>query len=687
MIRGPIAVLITILALAAVPVAAQDADGDTIEDAQEAAIATAHAPVLFFHPGESYFPTSVAYALRNSVLERYQSNTTVLVDQTPTPSDLAAFSDPTDPDLYFLNNTGGTVHDEAGIRISYEAGGDPKTVYVHVATNGSFTIAQYWFYYAFNPGTWNNHEGDWEMVQVVLTGSSPVEVGYSQHESGEKMAWENVDRDGTHPKVYVARGSHSSYLRSYEGNIGIAGDDVSDAGPVWQPTDYTLVNVGELNAPSPGNEWLRFAGRWGEYSPAYDARAEAGPPGPAYRQGQRMFSEPVPWANGLDVPNTYVLLANWFLENLFLIFLLLVLLGIVLAIVRIVRVQRATHAGVKMWPYAHAGRRNRTTMAMLVAAVGMVVGLAGFLLPWYSMTVDANAPGFLVTDGPEELLRMDGVDGLTLNPMRPDGEIVHVSVLPIPLGLMLAVTTALFFLRITGTKTSRKLGVRFIRKGIVAILPFVFVLLVMSFLIPALPADDPSQLGVDDFLRPIATSPLGGRTTQTISGGTATLAWGLGLGAWFLLVSGVLMFVAGALAISHPYSFLPRAPSEPKEGEEEAAAPAISSAEPAMEPAVEPATTAVGEAPPMQNAEPPPGPIYPLYYDPSAPEPAEPSQPVSDPVQDEPVSDPVQDDSSTPMEFQTAAPVVEPVSGKCANCGTPFEAGISYCDMCGNPVP
>lgn len=655
MARWLLAVVLASLVLTALPVAAQDADGDGIDDANEKTFADAHAPILYFHPSEKYFPTSVQYALAHSDLYRYQSSATpMLIDANPTSTVIATYNVPANPDanpddVYYLNNTEGTIHDEAGIRATYEADAYPDTVYVHVAIDGAQTVVQYWFYYAFNPGTWNNHEGDWEMISVILSGTAsgnaPIEVGYSQHESGERMPWEAVDRDGTHPKVYVALGSHSSYLRSYEGNIGIAGDEVSEAGRVWRPADYTLVNVGEFNNPTTGNEWLQFAGRWGEFSLPYEARAEAGPPGPAFRQGGNMFTQPIQWENLLDTPNTYVLLGNWFIGNLFTIFLLLVLLGIVLVVVRIARVQRKTHAGVKMWPYAHLRPVSRTTVAMLVGVVGVLVGLAGFLLPWYSMTVDANAPGFLVTNGPQQILGMDGVNGLTLNPMRSDGQLVHLSVLPIPLGLMLAITTALFFVRIVGTKTSRRLGARFVVKGVVAVLPLVFVLLVMSVVIPALPADDPSQLGVDDFLRPIAASPFGGGTTQTVNNGTgtATLSWGLGIGVWLMVVSAVLLFVAGALAISRDYAFLPRWYAEGYKSEVEWTA----------------AQAAAGAAAPMPPAEDvvlaPPAPLAP---------PAEPAP-----------------------EFEVAAPPVSASPGlKCANCGTPHEPDATVCGMCGNPI-
>lgn len=672
MVRCLPAVLVLCLSLIAFPTSAQDADADGVDDAQELALANDHAPILYFHPREEYYPTSIQYALANSRLERYQSGgAPLLADANPTVPELAAYSVYADPDLnpdaiYYLNNTRGTYLNDSAILNAYEGGSYPDTVYVRVARVGGETVVQYWFYYAFNPGTWNNHEGDWEMIQVVLTGTSPTEVGYSQHESGERMPWDQVDREGTHPKAYVARGSHANFLRSYQGKVGISGDEVSVGGTVWRPGNYTLVNVGELANPTPGNQWIQFAGRWGEFSLPYEVRAESGPPGPAFRQQGSMFTSPITWENGLDVPDGNLLLANWFLANLFLIFLVLVAVSVALSIVRAWRVQRKNHAGVRIWPYAHLRGFNRTTSALVVAVIGMVVGVAGFLLPWYVMTVVADAPDFLVTDGSQDLLRMDGVEGLTVNPLRSDGRVIHVSIIPAPLGLMLAITTALFFLRIVGTKTSRRLGARFIAKGIVTILPFVFVVLLMGMFLPALPGDDPSQVSVDDFLRPIASSPLGGRTTQEFRDGEATLTWGLGLGAILMIASGVLMFVAGFLAISRPYTFFERMPArEPKEPE---AVP-------------EPVSTAAS-AEPVQVAQPAdttPSSAEPAY------EPAVAEAPV-DPYATSGAEEPPwqQDAPSTPTGDQPLGTL--PSSQTCVNCGSPVESTAKTCFYCGLPI-
>ena len=583
---------------------AQDSDGDGIEDSVETSLIAEYAPRLYFHPGERYLPTSIQFALDHSTLERYNTSgpPELVLGWDRTPLFLSAYNAlPTSPDeQYYLNNSEGTVRDDSAILAAYQAGSYPPTAYAHVFTEGPYTVVQFWFYYAFNPGTWNSHEGDWEMVQVLVQDAAPVQASYSQHHRGETVSWGQVTKQGNHPNVYVALGSHANFVAPYEGQIGIEGDRVSDAGTSWGPTDYTAVNVGEPSSPSPGNEWIGFAGRWGEFSLDGEARGEAGPEGPAFRENQVMFGSPVDWANGIDARDSTWFLLNWLIANLLLLFVILFAAFAAFRAVRLWRLHRKTGAGVKMWPWAHLRPFDRKSAAMVVGLVGLIVGLVGFLLPWYVVTANVDAPGFLVTGGDAEFLRMDGISGMTVNPFRPGGGLIGVSVLPLPIGTMLLVTTAYFLFRVGGTKTSRRLGGKFIGKGIVAILPFVLVLLIVAMLLPTLPPDDPGVVGPDDFLGPIGASPLGGSTSVTVDGGSATLRWGLGIGAWLLIVSAVLMFVAGGLALSQRYSFLPQWYVDGHERPEDAAAaPAAAPAEP---PAPE---EPIPEASDMEPPEPP----------------------------------------------------------------------------------
>lgn len=74
-------------------------------------------------------------------------------------------------------------------------------------------LLQYFYLYIYNDAA-NKHEGDWEMAAIELDGTSelPTRVGYSGHRGGAQRPWEGVTRLGDRPVVFVARGSHASYV-------------------------------------------------------------------------------------------------------------------------------------------------------------------------------------------------------------------------------------------------------------------------------------------------------------------------------------------------------------------------------------------------------------------------------------------------------------------------------------------
>lgn len=90
------------------------------------------------------------------------------------------------------------------------------------------TIAvQYWWYFFYNDA-WNRHQSDWEGVTVFLLpmpdgGYKPLGAAYGNHDLGRWRRWQDLQRvddgkrasgEGSHPLVYVARGSHASYFES-----------------------------------------------------------------------------------------------------------------------------------------------------------------------------------------------------------------------------------------------------------------------------------------------------------------------------------------------------------------------------------------------------------------------------------------------------------------------------------------
>lgn len=88
------------------------------------------------------------------------------------------------------------------------------------APDGSRIVLQYFFFYAFNDwrsqGGINFHEADWEgaMISLRKNGDAlePDRVAVFQHHAREVREWSRAKRLGEHPLLYVAAGSHATYL-------------------------------------------------------------------------------------------------------------------------------------------------------------------------------------------------------------------------------------------------------------------------------------------------------------------------------------------------------------------------------------------------------------------------------------------------------------------------------------------
>jgi len=269
-------------------------------------LAEQYAPVLYFEKDEECYPVDVSYLLDdgNSILRNITIEGNV---------------------ISYYDNVHGTV-DNNGVIDDYKQkeGSLGYTVYYHESTEYGVTVIQYWMFYAFNKGEENRHESDWEMVQVVIPFDGDKWVGYSQHYSGQRARWDQVEKTGDHIKVYVARGSHANYLRSYSGKLGIANDVVADNGKVLSPGQYTLV---ELNS----QEWLDFDGLWGEVNSVEDfVLGRAGPQGPRFRRdmsGNYMW-EGSSWGSNLLPANDMLFNLEWFLYNFIMIVILIALLSL-----------------------------------------------------------------------------------------------------------------------------------------------------------------------------------------------------------------------------------------------------------------------------------------------------------------------------------------------------------------------
>ena len=535
-----------------------------------------YAPILYFEQNEKCYPVDVSYALDNSYLYK-------VGDTTPISASLTA-------DLiknytskgYYLDNQRGTVTDN-GITDDYQnkMGTLGYTAYAHVDNTNN--IIQYWFFYAFNSGDLNNHEGDWEMVQVQLSDGQPIEVMYSQHYSGQKATWSQVEKDGDNFKVYVARGSHANYLRSYSGMIGIASDHVGSNGKVLKPADYSLEILDS-------QAWLTFGGHWGwagsdtEQNVQSSILGEAGPQGPMYRDfqnGQTMWADPVGWGASLIPANDTLFILEWFLYNFVTLFIIFAALILIVTIFLIYRRHKRYGLGPRFVSMLYIDGANTKSIGNILCIVGLIIAIFGLLLPWYSVSVNVSIPNY-PNIGLSDMIKIDGINGVQVTLPNGDGPIPLGSFV-LPFSVLIAISIVFLILATVGIAQSKKLGRKYIGRGIRLLVPFIVafgILMALGSILPLIaPIGSNTNFDVSSTINAVSSAPFGGEKTVPIqninvNGGQVDLKWGFGPGLYLLLFAGIILIVAGAIEIAAKSTFFEQRQFEKQKKKEKPKTPA-----------------------------------------------------------------------------------------------------------------
>ena len=263
-----------------------------------------HRPVVVLHPDEQLLPVAVDGFLADSDLTVQAADGTWGPTSTPLPQapkgarlDQRLCRAVDGPDATACYAAAQAAHDTR------------PTVYGAVFRTRTRIVLEYWLFYPFNPYEhvaaqgrfWQAHEGDWELVSVVLDARERPELaGLSRHCSGVRRAWSRVPRRGSRPVVYVALGSHANYFgpatrpldRACWPKEALAVFDAYEMKPVDRAARGRTVapRVAPVRAASPG--WMRYRGAWGEAQyvgfPNIDPITYgAGPQGPAFHDAWR----------------------------------------------------------------------------------------------------------------------------------------------------------------------------------------------------------------------------------------------------------------------------------------------------------------------------------------------------------------------------------------------------------------
>lgn len=523
-----------------------DLDNDGISDSKEQQLASTYEPYLHFADGEKFFPTDMSYHLDNSELYLKDEETNTLIDNSPTAETIDQYT----TEDYFLNNTlGGFEEIAQNYKQSRDKYGDK--IYAHVTTEAGLIAVQYWFFYAFNPGTLNQHQGDWEMVQVILDASTetPQYAVYSQHHAGEKAEWKDVEKaDETHPRVYVALGSHANYFRSCQGKIGAESDIVGNAYTL-KPENLEIIHLGENgigNHPT-SQDWLEYGGRWGNWASQADALlGAAGPFGPGQGENSDKWSIPVSWGS-----NQFLVNQTWFTTSL-LVSYLVYIIGAIIAI----------RAAYKIWKILKRKRegklnimkilRSKAALGVILGIIGIAVYLFALLLPWYIVTGNIQT-AYIETAGTVNLVSIDGINGLRINTLQSDQGLTTLFGVGIPFGMIFISSVILNALDIIGVEKAKNLSKTYIISGILSLIPII-ILIISIVMFTGLVEQFAGFLGGDGQLPPqindmasaMSSSPLSGEYTDTINTNeTMNITWGLVIGSYLFIVAAAMKITAG----------------------------------------------------------------------------------------------------------------------------------------------
>jgi hypothetical protein len=309
------------VAIAALFIAAESGQAAT----PPARLLATYEPVTHFDPQESFLPTKVQSFVADSDLEQLVAPATwTLVDADPEPGELPQPG----ADIWRLNQDSCTPAAALGGLECYAAGwgegSREPAVYGRVSSQDDRIVLQYWYFYyddvysyAYPPSNfiWQAHEGDWEVVNVVLSDEEqPLFVGYSQHCLGERRSWADTPRleAGTHPIVHVAIGSHANYAETgthpintncippavlgffMRNGLPLPNDHVFGGGSVAGPPEAEGAVMPIHRIGDAGPAWVAFPGFWGElqyfHAPGITVPLGTSPTGPAYH---RVWTDPL----------------------------------------------------------------------------------------------------------------------------------------------------------------------------------------------------------------------------------------------------------------------------------------------------------------------------------------------------------------------------------------------------------
>jgi hypothetical protein len=146
------------------------------------------------------------------------------------------------------------------------------------------------------------------------------------------------------------------------------------------------------------------------------------------------------------------------------------------------------------------------------------------------------------------------MDGVQINLLDPNRGPVQMGSLDIPFSFFIGISLIFLILATVGISSSKKLGKKYIGKGIRLIVPiiviFIAIIAIGSIDLSDAIGGESANAEIANILSTISGSPFGGQQAVTIQdGGTVNFQWGFYYGGLMLITSCVVLIIAGILEL------------------------------------------------------------------------------------------------------------------------------------------
>ncbi|KAJ8534724.1 hypothetical protein K7X08_016452 [Anisodus acutangulus] len=246
---------------------------------QVRALVQAYSPLIYFHPDEEYYPSSVTWFFQNGALlfTKGQESSPVAIHPTGSNLPQGGSSD----GAYWLD----LPTDDAAKTNVRKGDLQAATAYLHVKPmfGATYTDIAVWLFYPFNGaakaklefmtislGKIGEHVGDWEHVTLRISNFNGELQGvyFSEHSRGIWVSASQLEfQNGNKPVVYSSLHGHAAYPKPGQnlqgsGDVGIRNDTgkgkLMDIG-----ANFSIVAAEYLGSTIVEPAWLNYAREWG----------------------------------------------------------------------------------------------------------------------------------------------------------------------------------------------------------------------------------------------------------------------------------------------------------------------------------------------------------------------------------------------------------------------------------------